>query len=458
MPLFKNRLEAAQELAQHLAYLKQEKPIVMGLAPGGVPVADVVARALDAPMDVIIIEKLYAPGTPNQVVGAVDEHGRISMIQSTARWHHLTSQQMVEPARLAFRELQKIQGRVRSLLPEAEVRGRTVIIVGQGVATGAKMLGAIASLRDRGVSKIVAAAPAGTSQATWQLHENADVVVIPHRPAKFRDIKAFYEEFTEVTPDDLMAIVDRWVKERPGADSGIKTIVTKLASTRGHALFAEIDMPPGARRGSGPYPVVVFAHGNESSAKSTRNVTITRRLAKRNVIGVRLDFTGHGRSEGTPADATDEQMMADLHAVMRAVVQLSEVDPQRVGVVGSGNGGLIALHYAAQVHDLKALIIRGAVCGRETVAARMIKAPALIIHAEQDTALLDAAQTLDRELSAPHELLRIANCNRLFNDPISLELMVNASVDWLVDHLMIPGSQDRLVEPTSETKAPAATM
>jgi dienelactone hydrolase len=319
------------------------------------------------------------------------------------------------------------------------------------------MLGAIASLRDRGASKIVAAAPAGTSQATWQLHENADVVVIPHRPAKFRDIKAFYAEFTEVTPEDLMTIVDRWVKERPGSDSGIKTIVTKLASTRGHALFAEIDLPPGARRGSGPYPVVVFAHGTDSSAKSVRNTTISHRLAKRNVIGVRLDFTGHGRSEGVPTDATDEQMMADLHAIMRAVVQLSEVDPHRIGLVGSGSGALIALHYAAQVADLKALIIRGAVCGRETVAARMIKAPTLIIHAEQDTALLDAANTLDREMTAPHELMRIANCNRLFNDPISLELMTNASVDWLVDHLMIPDSQDRAPDIATERKEHAST-
>ena len=62
MPLFKNRLEAAHELAQHLLYLKDEKPIVLGLAPGGVPLADVIARQLDAPMDVLLIEKLYAPG------------------------------------------------------------------------------------------------------------------------------------------------------------------------------------------------------------------------------------------------------------------------------------------------------------------------------------------------------------------------------------------------------------
>src|SRR4029450_9797152 len=140
MRLFKNRIDAANELAQHLAFLKEEKPIVLGLANGGVPIAEVIAKSLDAPLDVLLIEKLYAPHSPGQVVGAVDEHGRISMIQATARWHHVTSQQMVEPAREAFRLLQTRQARVRSILPEVDVRGRPVVVVGQGVATGAKML------------------------------------------------------------------------------------------------------------------------------------------------------------------------------------------------------------------------------------------------------------------------------------------------------------------------------
>ena len=163
-----------------------------------------------------------------------------------------------------------------------------------------------------------------------------------------------------------------------------------------------------------------------------------------------MDFTGHGRSEGSTDDATDPQMMHDLHAVHHGVNQITEVDPARVGLVGSGTGGMIALHYAAQVHAIKALVIRGPVCGRETVAARHVTAPALLIHAEGDTALADSVQTLDRELGGPHQLLRVPNANRMFNDPISLELMVSATVDWLVDHLMIMPAQDA----TMVNKAP----
>ena len=437
MRLFKNRIEAANELAQHLTFLKEDCPIVLGLANGGVPLAEVIAVLLNAPLDVLLIEKLQAPQSPDQIVGAVDEHGRISMIQATARWHHLTSQQMVEPAREAFRLMQVRQARVRAVLPEVEVRGRTVIIVDEGVGTGAKMLGAIASLKDRGASKVVVAAPAGTSHATWQLHETADVVVIPHRPAKFKGIESFYENFTEFTDDMLVHLLERWIANRPQQQQGVKTIVVKLTGTRGQTIMCELDLPPTLTRGSGPYPAVIFSHGFESNARSSRSLTISRRLAKRDIIGVRMDFTGHGRSGGKIEDATDAQMLADLHVAYHSVMGLSEADPQRIGIVGSGTGGMIALYYAAQVPSVKALVIRGPVCGRETVAARQVKAPTLLIHAESDTALFDSVQTLDREIAAQHQLLRIPNSNRLFSDPISMDLMVSATVDWMVDHLVV---------------------
>lgn len=435
MRLFKNRLQAANELAQHLAFLKPDQPLVLGLANGGVPIAEVVARQLDASLDVVLIEKLFAPGSPTQVVGAVDEHGRISLIQSTARWHHVTSQQLVEPARTAFRELQRRRAALRSVLPECDVRGKTIVIVGQGVATGAKMLGAIASVKDRGASKVIAAAPAGTSHATWQLHEATDMVVIPHRPAKFKGIEHFYEEFNDVSDEVVLAIAQQWMAERP-QPQGVKTIPMKLQASAGHALMCEVDLPPGCTRGSGPYPAVLFAHDHESNARSPRNVMISQRLAKRNIVGVRLDFTAHGRSEGAPQQATDAQLLADLHVAFLSTAALAEVDGQRMGLIGSGTGAMIALHYAAQVPGVKSLVIRGPVCGRETEVARHITAPTLVIHGEADTALDDAVRTLDRELAAQHQVLRIPSSNRLFNDPVSMEMMVAATVDWLTDHLL----------------------
>jgi dienelactone hydrolase len=215
-------------------------------------------------------------------------------------------------------------------------------------------------------------------------------------------------------------------------------------------------------RGSGPHPAVIFAHGFESDGRSPRTLTIARRLVRRGIICVRMDFTGHGRSEGPPAAASDAQMISDLHVLFMSVAQLAEVDPKRIGVIGSGTGGMIALHYAAQVPSVKTLVIRGPVCGRETQAARQVKAPTLLIHAEGDTALLDSVQTLDRELGAAHQLLRIPNSNRLFGDPISLELMASATVDWVCDHLLVTQTEPQpiatsLPNTSSDTTSGAAT-
>ncbi len=445
MRLFKNRLAAAAELADDLAFLKGDDPLVLGIPNCGVPIAAAIAEAIDGSLDILLIAKLAAPRPPQQIVGAVDEHGRISMIQSAARWHHLTSRQMIGPARAAFAQLQERRGRFRAVLPETDVRGRTVVIVDHGVETGATMLAAVASVRDRGAAKVIAAAPAGCSKATWQLHDTADTVVIPHAPSRFKGIEHFYEVFDEVTDQDVASILQQWAAARPEHHPGVRTLVMRVIGEGKQVIHCELDLPPGTARGCDPLPAVIFAHSRDSDGRSPQSVPISRRLAKRKVIGVRMDFTGHGRSEGTIEAADDERMLADLRSVYENVRLLQEVDPERIGLNGSGTGGMVALCFAAQQPKIAAMVLRGPVCGEEVEAAGRVKAPTLLIHAERDTALSAGVHDLDQRLTAAHELLEIPESSRQFNDPVSMELMVSASVDWLVDHL---GARRSLGSPT----------
>jgi len=446
MALFKNRIEAASELAGNLEFLRHEDPVVIGIPNGGVPVAAHIAERLGCPLDILLMRTLSAPRHPEHIVGAVDEHGRISIIQATARWHHVTSQQLVEPARRAYAELQERRGRFRAILPELDLNGRTVIVVNDGVSTGAQMLGAMTSVRDRGAKKVVAAAPAGASQNTWILHENADLVVIPHHPTHFKSVAHFYSNYDEVTDDQVVCTLQKWVATRPDPMQGVKTIVHKLRNELGTLLHCEIDLPPDFARDCDPRPAVIFAHGFESNARSPRSVPISKRLAKRGILGVRFDFTGHGQSQGKHDDATEDRMLRDLNVVYRTVAAMKEVDRGHIGLNGAGTGAMIALHFAALEPALASLVIRGPVCGREVDAARKVKAPTLIIHAEYDTALGESVASIDSNLAATHHLLVVHNANRMFNDPISHELMVSASVDWLADHLHTGPVASALVE------------
>jgi putative phosphoribosyl transferase len=455
MRLFQDRRAAAEELSRLLSYLKGDRPVVLGLANGGVPLAELIARELDAQFDVLIIDRLRAPKNPEHIVGAVDEHGRISMIKSTARWHHLTSQQMVDPAREVFRDLQYRRGKIRRLLPEIEVRGRTVIIVSQGVASGAKMLGAISSVRDRGARKVIVAAPAGSGEAAWQLHEAADTVVIPHRPARFKTVGDFYEDFTPVNDELVLAIVENWVKTRSTPQDTVKTLVMKVPSSAGKLLCCEIDLPPGATRGSGPYPAVIFAHGYESDGRNPRTVPVSRRLAKRGVMGIRADFTGHGRSEGDLRDATPEQMASDLSLIVDSVRVLDEVDNARLGLVGSGSGTLLALELARAQDAIRAVVARGPMCGSEPERAAQVNAATMLVYAERDAAVTGAFRALTRTLASSHKSVEIPGADRLFNDEISREMVTGATVDWLVDHLVPLPVDDEAPSPARADGAPS---
>lgn len=436
MRLFKNRMHAAQELSENLIFLRDEKPIVIAIANGGVPIGDIVARELGAQFDVLVIEKLYVPEHPGQCVGAIDEHGRVCVVHGATRWHNLTENDLVEPAQGVFPEVQRRHTAIRTLLPEIEVRGRTVIIVDEGVASGAKMLGAITAIKERGAAKVIVAAPAGASQGTWQLHALANQVVIAHNPAKFKGIEGFYEDFSDVTDAMVHAILEGWVRDfHPQDHGGVKTVVLKLQNSRGNALLCEIDLPAGMQRGH-RHPAVVFAHGFESSARSSRSMAISERLAARGVVGVRLDFTGHGRSGGSIHDASDRQMRDDLRIVMQSVVKLKEVDRERLAIIGSGTGAMIALQHAEDDPTLRALVLRGPVCNMAAVHASAVRTPTLLIHAEHDTALHDTVATLDRDLAARHKLVRIDATNRLFNDSAGMDRMVSATVDWLIEQLL----------------------
>jgi dienelactone hydrolase len=296
------------------------------------------------------------------------------------------------------------------------------------------MLAAISSLRDRGAGKVVIAAPAGSGKTTWQLHETADKVVIPHAPSRFKGVAHFYEDFSDVTDRDVEQILKKWFRDRPGQLPAVKTINMPVISEQERSVHCELDLPPGTTRGSGPYPAVIFAHGMESDGRNRGNVLISRRLAKRGVVGVRLDFTGHGRSDGTIHDATADRMLADLFTVFENLCILDEIDNARIGIRGSGTGSLIALHFAAREPQIAAMVIRGPWTGGEPEIAQHVNAPTLLIHAENDQGMTE----LNKQLAATHEVLVIPESGRVYNDPISVELMVNATVDWLVDHLVVP--------------------
>lgn len=218
-PCFADRREAGQYLGRRLVDLGiarapgDDPPLVLALPRGGVPVAHEVARAIDGVLDILLVRKIGAPGYPELALGAVVEgdasgHGPHTVINEDP-W----AQRAVESG--AFdaergRQLGEIcrrQQRYRQGRPVAAMAGRCVIVVDDGVATGATLRAALDAARMAGASRVVAAVPVGSADGVDRLREVADEVVCLNTPPNFGAVGAFYLDFTQTTDDEAMTLL-----------------------------------------------------------------------------------------------------------------------------------------------------------------------------------------------------------------------------------------------------------
>lgn len=198
---FRNREHAASLLGEHLQDFRGRHPLVLGVPRGGVPMARQVAEALGGDFDVILVRKLRAPDAPEYAVGAVDEHGRVLFSTPSIS---LPEGYLREEIRTQREILRKRQQAYRQVLPAADPAGRVVIIVDDGIATGASMRSAVHAVRSYEPREIVVATPVAHPDAVRSLEAEADAVVCLYAPATFQAVGQFYEDFSEV--DDATVI------------------------------------------------------------------------------------------------------------------------------------------------------------------------------------------------------------------------------------------------------------
>jgi putative phosphoribosyl transferase len=205
MRAFADRKAAGQELAKHLGHLRGQNVIVLGLPRGGVPVAAEMAKALDAPLDVIVVRKLGLPGQPEVAMGAVSEEGvRVlnSRIAAFAGPREVQRVQDVERAELEQRVAVWRAGR-----PPCSLEGRVAVIVDDGVATGATAAAACDVARLRGAARVVFAAPVAAVDSARALSEKADEVVIALLPEDFYAVGQWYADFTPTTDAEVTQLL-----------------------------------------------------------------------------------------------------------------------------------------------------------------------------------------------------------------------------------------------------------
>lgn len=207
---FPNRAEAGRRLAEKLnVYRGREDAIVLGLPRGGVPVAYEVAQQLGLPLDVFVVRKLGVPGYEELAIGAIaSDNVRVlnddvmrALPNSKAILQTVLAQEKVE--------LERRETHCRRDRPARDLHGRVVILVDDGLATGATMRAAAAALREKGAARIVVAVPVGAPETCRAIEAEVDEVVCVSQPAFFHGVGQFYEDFSQTTDEEVRELLRR---------------------------------------------------------------------------------------------------------------------------------------------------------------------------------------------------------------------------------------------------------
>ena len=451
---FVDRAAAGRRLAAVLGHLRDEDVVVLGLPRGGVPVAAEVARALGAPLDVILVRKLGVPVQPELALGAIGEGGVRIINPDVVEVTGVTDAEiaMVETRERA--ELERRARRFRGGRPQVPLAGRIAVVVDDGIATGATARAACQVARAHGARRVVLAAPVAPPSVRAALATAADEVICVETPRRFLAIGEWYTDFAQTTDDEVVAVLRAAGGTRAGP-----VPATGPASTAGPPPAAAVgpaDGPVPHPRHSGavvidtglvrlagelsePGPaggMVLFAHGSGSSRHSPRNRYVAGVLTAAGLGTLLFDLLTPGEEEDR-ANVFDIGLLAGrLALATRWLRERPGLAGARLGYFGASTGAAAALWAAADpASEVAAVVSRG---GRPDLAAprlATVRAPTLLIVGGLDTAVLGMNRAAQAYLRCENELAVVPGATHLFEEPGTLAQAAELARDWFTRHL-----------------------
>ena len=214
--MFADRQDAAEQLADALAGYRGQHPLVLAIPRGAVPIGATVARRLGGELDLVLVRKLHAPGAPEFAVGAIDEGGWVYVAQHAeavgATAAYINEQKGYQLEELARRRRLYTPGRA-----PVDAAGRVVIVVDDGLATGATMVAALHAVRQRRPAKLVCAVPVASPESVKLVAGYADEVVCLDTPRRFAAVGQFYGDFPQLEDEEVIRVLREAAPLRPGS-------------------------------------------------------------------------------------------------------------------------------------------------------------------------------------------------------------------------------------------------
>jgi len=418
--LFADRTDAGRRLAVALRHLERRDPVVLGLPRGGVPVAYEVAQALGAPLDVIVVRKLGVPHHPELGFGAIGEGGVRVISDEIVRRAGVRGKDLVAVERAEEAELVRRAQAYREGRPRLSLKGRAVVVVDDGVATGATARAACQVVRAQGAAHVVLAVPVASPDVAARLGEDVDEVVCLSTPSFFSAVGEWYRDFSQTSDEEVVSLLAR-------ATGGHVTAEEVEVDAGGVLLPGDLVLPGGAEA------VVVFAHGSGSSRHSPRNRAVATALNRAGLGTLLFDLLTPGE-EVYRANVFDIGLLAGRLADTTGWLHRRVSLP--VGSFGASTGAAAALRAAAEAGSgVGAVVSRGGRPDLAGAALSGVRAPTLLIVGGDDTTVIDLNRQAQSALECENRLEIVPGATHLFEEPGALDRVAELAQDWFTTHL-----------------------
>jgi putative phosphoribosyl transferase len=430
---------------------RSEDPVILGLPRGGVPVAYEVAQALRAPLDVVVARKIGAPSFPEYAIGAIAEGGAVFVEPGAVAETGVSEAELGAAAEREAVELARRVRLYRGDRPFPDVRGRTAILVDDGIATGRTARAAIRAVREHRPRRLVLAAPVVAAQTVATLRGEVDELVYVEAPDDFVAVGIWYERFEQTSDEEVVSLLAQaWrpvnargeaarspspskeVEDPPPQANPERDVSIPVGAK---TIQANLAIPPGAKG------IVLFAHGSGSSRFSRRNRHVARALRDAGLATLLLDLL---TPDEEAADEISGRLRFDIDLLAARLMEatsfvISNAPTRRlpVGLFGASTGAAAALVAAAKQPDVVAAVVsRG---GRPDLAGvdvlRLVRAPTLFIVGGSDLQVLDLNRTAIEQLTGEKKLVVVPGATHLFEEPGKLDVVAELASGWFGRHL-----------------------
>jgi putative phosphoribosyl transferase len=423
--MFADRVDAGRRLARALAGVSRNELVVLGLPRGGVPVAFEVAVALGAPLDVIVVRKLGVPSQPELAMGAIGEGDVRIVNEEIVRRARVRASELAAVETRERAELARRAARFRGSRGQVSLRGRTALIVDDGIATGSTVSAACQVARAHGATRVIVAAPIAPPSAIDDLRQVADEVLVLQTPVSFYGIGQFYRDFTPTSDEEVVDLLDRASSRR--VHSREEEVVVEAGPVN---LAGSLVVPAGA------HAFVVFAHGSGSGRRSPRNRFVAEVLNRAGLGTLLFDLL-------TPLEERDRANVFDIEMLAQRLVAAtcwlrtrSDVRRSEIGYFGASTGAAAALWASTDPEvRVSAIVSRG---GRPDLAGsrlELVRAPTLLIVGGDDTTVLELNRRAAAQMRSEPEIRIVPGATHLFEEPGTLAAAADLARDWFVAHL-----------------------